>query len=156
MIILFYCQILTQMTTPRDAPSSGHSGQPARMYFKLDTVTGPDALHDIKSFTGDFNEKCKLTKEFIDNLTSTLESTENLFHGFLYAPKDANVTRQVIGKNGCYFHKTTTDCNIYFVWHNRQNNCFEFWGQKKELIRAMNIIHSRIRKCSQSSQETTN
>ena len=43
-VILFYCQILTQMTTPRDAPSSGHSGQPERMYFKLDTLPGPDAL----------------------------------------------------------------------------------------------------------------
>lgn len=139
------------MTTPRDASPSGRSGQQERMYFSLDQLTGARALDDISELTGNFNDSAKLTPEFVSNLKESLKSVDNLFHGYLYSPKDSDITRQVIGKNGCYFHKTTTDCGIYFIWHNRKTNRFEFWGQKKELIRAMNIIRSRIYKYTQHS-----
>ena len=140
------------MTSTENKSSSNrpHGSQP-KMYFSFDQVSGELALQHITELTSNFNENSKLEADFVENLQNTLNETETLLHGYLYAPRDSELTRQVIGKNGCYFHKTTKECSIYFIWHNRNTNRFEFWGQKKELIKAMSIIRSRILKTTQST-----
>jgi hypothetical protein len=118
------------------------------IYFKLNEITGVSALEQIKSLTNQFDPKYGIKEDFVTTLSDTLTQTDNLRQGFLYAPKDDNVTRQVIGKGGCYFHLTTQNCAIHFIWHDRQTNKFLFWGDKFPLIRAMKIINSRIQKYS--------
>jgi len=118
------------------------------IYFKLNEITGVAALEQIKSLTNQFDPKYGIKEDFVTTLSDTLTQTDNLRQGFLYAPKDDNVTRQVIGKGGCYFHLTTQNCAIHFIWHDRQTNKFLFWGDKFPLIRAMKIINSRIQKYS--------
>ena len=56
------------------------------------------------------------------------------------------VMKQVVGRGGCYFKRTTTECDIDFIWHDRKNNQIEFWGPKENVILAINIIQSRINK----------
>jgi hypothetical protein len=118
------------------------------IYFKLNEITGAGALEQIKTLTNQFDPKYGIKEDFVNTLSNTLTQTDNLRQGFLYAPKDDNVTRQVIGKGGCYFHLTTQNCAIHFIWHDRQTNKFLFWGDKFPLIRAMKIINSRIQKYS--------
>lgn len=55
-----------------------------------------------------------------------------------------NQFKIIIGKNGCYFRKTTLLCDISFIWHNRHNGSIEFWGVNKiNLIKAVNVIKKR-------------
>ena len=62
------------------------------------------------------------------------------------APENVDVMRQVIGRNGCYFIKTTQDCDLDFIWHNRDNNTIEFWGPVESIKQANGVINSRIKK----------
>jgi hypothetical protein len=59
---------------------------------------------------------------------------------------DPNCIKQVIGKSGCYFIKTTLECDLDFVWHNRETNKFEFWGPKENIGKAVGVINDRINK----------
>ncbi len=120
--------------------------QSPKMYFKFTEFNSQDALAQINQLTNNFDPQYGISPEFIESLTNKLTQQPSVFQGFLYAPTDPNITRQVIGKGGCYFHMTTQNCAIHFIWHDRNSNKFLFWGDKFPLIKAMNIIHSRIRK----------
>ena len=122
--------------------------QSPKMFFKFTEFSGQDALTQINKLTNNFDPQYGISQEFIDSLTANLTNRNTILQGFLYAPKDPNITRQVIGKGGCYFHMTTQNCAIHFIWHDRQSNKFLFWGDKYPLIRAMKIIYSRIQKYS--------
>lgn len=123
------------------------STQPS-MFFKFTEFTSPEAIDQINLLTDNFDPKYGISTEFRQTLVDNISSNPTLLQGFLYAPSDPDVTRQVIGKGGCYFHMTTQNCNIHFIWHDRNTNRFLFWGDKYPLIHAMKIIHSRILKYS--------
>ena len=118
------------------------------MFFKFTEFSSQDALQQINQLTNNFDPQYGISPEFQKNLVNNISSQPTLLQGFLYGPQDPDVTRQVIGKGGCYFHMTTQNCNIHFIWHDRNTNKFLFWGDKYPLIRAMKIIHSRILKYS--------
>lgn len=119
-----------------------------KMFYKFTHLTAEEALTQINKLTDNFAPSSGIPPEFIENLHNDVEKRGWSLYGFLYAPTNVDVLKQVIGKNGCYFHKTTEECNIDFLWHNREHNRFEFFGQKANLIHAMNIIRSRIAKVS--------
>ena len=87
-----------------------------------------------------------MTEEFVNNIRTKLDTDELIMEGFLYAPTDTDITRQVIGKDGCYFHMTTKQQDIAMIWHDRSvaRPVFRFWGSKFNVIKAMNIIRHRI------------
>ena len=115
-----------------------------KVFYKFEKLTAEKALEDIRVLTNDFSAELGLTTEFVETLKTNINKRGYAFFGFLYAPKEADVTRQVIGKGGCYFHKTTQDCKIDMIWHNRETGQFLFWGEKANLIHAMDIIRTRI------------
>ena len=117
-----------------------------KMYYKLDEIKSKNALEKIECLTNNFDDTCKMTPEFISNLRKKLDNENVIFEGFLYAPTDSNITRQVIGRNGCYFHQTTEKQSIEMIWHDTTvaRPVFRFWGQKANVIKAMNIIRHRI------------
>ena len=128
--------------------STQSNTQTTPLYFKFTQYSNQDVLSQIKTLTNNFDPQYGINQQFIDQITNKLSQDGSCLQGFLYAPKDSNVTRQVIGKGGCYFHLTTQNTAIHFIWHDRSTNKFLFWGQKYPLIRAMKIIHSRITKYS--------
>ena len=72
---------------------------------------------------------------------------EYIVHVYKYeAPEDSDVMKQVIGRKGCYFIRTTQECDLDFIWHDRLNNKIEFWGPKESISRAVSVITSRIKK----------
>ena len=121
-----------------------------KIYFKFTPLTPEQALNEISTYTEDFDPKYNLTQEFQDNLTQSINSRDTTFRGFLdvssYHP---DIIKQVIGKGGCYFHLTTTNTKIEFIWHDRAQNRFFFLCTKFPLIKAMNIILHRISLVSQ-------
>ena len=131
-----------------DNTSSSSANTQSNIYFKFTEFDSQDALSDINTYTNNFDPQYDISPEFVENLTTNITQNPTVLQGFLYAPSDPNITRQVIGKGGCYFHMTTQNCAIHFIWHDRQSNKFLFWGDKYPLIRAMKIIYSRIQKYS--------
>ena len=121
------------------------------MYYSFNELPKKDALSKIKGFTADFSN-LSADQAFIDSLTEKLDTDGSILEGYLYAPTDPDVCRQVIGKDGCYFHITTQKQDIAMIWHDRTCNrpVFRFWGEKHNLVRAMNAIRYRIALKSQS------
>jgi hypothetical protein len=115
-----------------------------QMYFKLEELVAKDSLARIQQLTSDFDPQYGISPEFIAQLKLSLDNESVIFQGFLYAPNDPVICKKVIGRGGCYFHKTTQQCQIDFIWHDRTNQKFLFWGKKWPLIRALNAIHRRI------------
>ena len=127
------------------AQTQSTSNTQDRLYYKLTPMSGQDALQSINKLTDNLSVKHKLAEDFSEKLTNTLKNLESdIFHGFLYAPKNNDITKQVIGKDGCYFHLTTEKTGVFFIWHNRKSNKFEFWGEKRDIINALNQIKHRI------------
>lgn len=67
--------------------------------------------------------------------------------GYLPAPVSVTIIKQIIGDDGYYFKRTTAECQVDFIWHDRKNNTFLFWAQNNYRIsRAMNAIRWRSNK----------
>ena len=115
-----------------------------QVFYKLTELNAEVALNNISVLTNNFDTKYQIEPKFIDNLRHNLQNRGITLHGFLYDPPDADIIKMVIGRGGCYFYKTTLECGIDFIWHNRDKKRFEFWGPKFSVIRAMDIIRHRI------------
>ena len=151
------------MSSPKSTDTSKSTG-PAKpsMFFKLTPISGETATNEILTYTEDFHPKYKISQEFKDNLLQNLANRPTELYdeqgrlnkdatcrGFLNVPdcdtqEGIDIIRQVIGKGGCYFHMTTDNTGIDFIWHDRAQNKFFFWGTKYSLIRAMKIISRRL------------
>ena len=59
---------------------------------------------------------------------------------------DVDIIKQIIGKDGCYFKLTTFNTGVDFIWHDRAENQFCFWGPKDSVLKAMKIIQGRVDK----------
>jgi hypothetical protein len=84
----------------------------------------------------------------------SLRNAGNKYQVYKYsmsAPDNADILKQVIGRNGCYFIRTTQECDLDFIWHNRDNNTIEFWGPKYSIDKAVGVIESRISKIRKTS-----
>ena len=125
-----------------------------RRYFKLTELTSRNALADIQARTNNFDPQYGISDEFSNQLTQSLDNDNTTFRGYIHAPTHTDTTKKVIGKDGCYFKLTTTNTHISFIWHDRTNNLFLFWGNKPHIFKAMNIINSRIQKYT-TTQSTT-
>ena len=94
-----------------------------------------------------------------DSFRRGLESLRNAGNKYqvykcsIQAPSNADILKQVIGRNGCYFILTTQQCDLDFIWHNRDNNTIEFWGPKPNIDKAVGVINYRISKYSSSQSE---
>ena len=112
-------------------------------FKKVDCKT---AYEEICSRVGDIT---RLPVEYRNGLTSLKDagSEYDVYVGHIDVGHiDENTIKQVIGKHGCYFIKTTVEQDLDFVWHNRESQQFEFWGPKDNINRAINVINDRIRK----------
>ena len=104
------------------------------------------AYEEICSRVGDTT---RLPVEYRNGLSSLKDagSEYNVYLGVIDVGHiDEDTVKQVIGKNGCYFIKTTVEQDLDFVWHNREKQQFEFWGPRENIHKAINVINDRIKK----------
>ena len=89
--------------------------------------------------------------EFVLSLNEILLQRNSIgkptIFGYLPAPVSVNIIKQIIGDDGYYFKRTTAECDVDFIWHDRKNNMFLFWAQNNfRISRAMNAIRWRSNK----------
>ena len=57
---------------------------------------------------------------------------------------EADIIRQVIGRDGCYFKQITQNAGVYYIWHKRKEGHIEIWGPEENLQKAIQQIHNRL------------
>ena len=94
-------------------------------------------------------ENYPLAKSYLDEIRPRLSRRHGqTVFGYIPAPPDVDVLRQVIGANGHFLKLTTTLCNVDFIWFSSKSNTFMFWGPTTfSVVKALNSIRWRIQKC---------
>jgi len=106
-------------------------------------ITNEQCLEEIRNLTNNFDSRVNMDSTFIDSLKVTLAQEGNSFRGEIDAPVNELITKKVIGRGGYYFHLTTRNTGIYFIWHNRETGKFIFWGPEYNVNQAMGHINYR-------------
>jgi hypothetical protein len=130
-----------------------------KVRYTFTKKSSEETLNDLKSRTDDFKsiraptmitngESKTIDRDrYMDVLLYKINNTKGIYYGVLDAPNDIEMNKKIIGKGGCYFYKTTVENRILFIWHNRQNKKYEFWGSSfYGMINSMNAISTRIQK----------
>jgi hypothetical protein len=105
--------------------------------------TSDQALGHIVRLTNRFQG---MDKHFVYQLQMKIGSRLTTTFGYLPVPLEASKVKQVIGKDGYYFKLTTNNTGVDFIWHDRVENFFCFWGAKENVLQAMRIIQGRVNK----------
>ena len=110
------------------------------------------ALNHIKDLAPNVSSDFMLAlyNKFIERYSKGLPTV----FSFIQAPSDAGgIVQQVIGAGGHYFKLTTINTGVDFIWHDRTQNVFLFWGPNNyRVTRALNAISWRIRKITERYQ----
>lgn len=152
------------MSTSTSTYAEGEKSSHQKQQFMV-----PPMRYDLKQGTSDniigHLDSLKITKiaaspvsESIERFMQTLQTRRENKHyttfGYIPAPPDSDVTRQVIGTGGHFFKMTTTLCEVDFIWHDRENQVFLFWGSSTfNVVKALNSIRWRIHKIYTIRQE---
>jgi len=117
-----------------------------KQWFNLMNGNSKQVLDHINELTDGFT---LLEPGVMHTIIQRIVQRPSTTFGYLQAPFDRNITdvdmvKQIIGKDGYYFKLTTTNTGVDFIWHDRVENHFLFWGEKQCVIQAMKIIQSRI------------
>jgi hypothetical protein len=114
---------------------------PPKVYL-LRSTTHP--IEEIGLHTDMFQKIQEPYREFLFRRLCDRAKLETMYSE-LPAPSDVEILKRIIGENGHYLKLTTGNCNVDFIWHDRDAKLFRFWAPKKySLIQAMNIIRGRI------------
>ena len=123
------------------------------MHNDLIPVNSFMALNHIKNIAPNVSSDfmIDLYNKLIDRCSSGLPTV----FSFIQAPSVKEITQQVIGSDGYYFKLTTIKNGVDFIWHDRDNNLFLFWGPNNfRVTRALNAISWRIRKITDQYDDT--
>jgi hypothetical protein len=114
----------------------------------LHQVNSGLALQHIRNLTLNMSIN---TSDFMIDLCQQLIDRESQCYPTVFAcikaPDAKEITQQVIGTDGYYFKLTTIKTGIDFIWHDRDQNMFLFWGPNNfRTQKALIAITNRIRK----------
>jgi hypothetical protein len=116
--------------------------------YDLTPVNSYASLMHIRSLTDNITT---ISPEFMLALCKMLmdrasDGVPTVF-GYMKAPAKELVLKQVIGSDGYYFKMTTTTCGVDFIWYDRAQGMFLFWGANNfRIVKAMNAIRWRANK----------
>ena len=128
------------------------------MSEKLLKITTSECLDEIRKYTGDFSKiGGNVDDLFIDELKVKLSPKDaEIFRGEINAPRDIIITKKVIGRGGYYFHLTTRNAGVHFIWHDRANEKFIIWGEDYNVRQALGILNYRIKIVTQREKDVIN
>jgi hypothetical protein len=152
----------TTVDTKVDNKYNSYSKSKPKVRYTFTKKSSEETLNDLKKRTDDFKsiraptmitngESKTIDRDrYMDVLLYKINNTKGIYYGVLDAPEDTDMNKKIIGKGGCYFYKTTVENRILFIWHNRENKKYEFWGSSfYGMINSMNAISTRIQKYSE-------
>ena len=80
----------------------------------------------------------------------------NIYTPGVYNPPNTHYTQTTlpehinpgvfIGKDGCYFKKTTERSGAEYIWYNDHNRVIEIWGSESAVPIAKEILENRFKK----------
>jgi hypothetical protein len=112
---------------------------PSKPYYMRETTT---PLDEIRSVSDNLSKVPAYFVNLHDDLA--LRRRVSLF-GQFDAPTHIATLNKVHGKSGFFLKKTIKETGIDFIWHDKENAQYLFWGSTKlRMIDAMNRIRSRI------------
>ena len=112
---------------------------PSKPYYLRKTIT---PLDEVCSVTDNFKN---VPADFVDLYDDLALRRRVSYYGQFDAPVEHSVLNKVHGKSGFFLKKTIKETGIDFIWHDKKNGLYLFWGSTKlRLIDAMNHIRSRI------------
>lgn len=107
-----------------------------KVFYKFTSMTFEEFETMVNEWTNNLSTETNSTntvKYFQNTLSKAKEETDSgiqIFSAWTFAPKNPDITKQLIGKDGCYLHKTTENYGLYAIWHNRTENKFYVVGPK--------------------------
>ncbi len=114
------------------------------MRYELRQFMPSDACEQIEVFTQHDTNVTDYVKQLKERL---LQRAKPITFGYIPAPPDVDIIKQVIGSDGYFFKMTTTLCGVDFIWHNQTTKMFYFWGPTTfSVVKALNSIRWRIQK----------
>lgn len=118
---------------------------PLRQLSRFETIMNiADLTHGLKD----------LPKDLAKWIEADVCSRDFSYYGFIRAPKCVESVKRIIGINGYYLKLTTQNTGVNFIWHDRERNQFQFWGDYNNCIKAMHEILYRIRKYVNTNTKT--
>ena len=82
--------------------------------------------------------------DFVDYLDETHQQFKTPDVGYMCAPRDKDITKQLIGRKGFAFIKITEESGVDFIWHDRKTNLIRIDGPSHCIPVAMDKIRRRI------------
>lgn len=82
--------------------------------------------------------------DFVDYIDETHQKFKSDELGVMCAPRDTEITKQVIGRKGYGFIKITEDAGVDFIWHDRKTNMIHIDGAPNCIPIAIDMIRRRI------------
>lgn len=110
-------------------------------WFNLVKISNYDMLANISYLTNQFRD---LPEELSVGILYNTHTRPYSFYGTIPAPPSVDLVKQIIGINGHYLKLTTQNSLVDFIWHDRNRNEFQFWGDYQSCVKAMKEIRYRI------------
>jgi hypothetical protein len=116
------------------------------MSFDLRPVYTKTVIDHIAQLTA------QTSNDYITQVLSRLAYRHDILQkptifGYLPAPTDVDLLKQIIGYRGHYLKLTTANTEVDLIWHDRAQNMFLFWSSSNyKAVRAMSILSRRINK----------
>ena len=108
-------------------------------WFNINQIYNYEMVMQIAKLTNNFTD---VPREVRDKIL--LNERPFSSYGTIPAPPVNALVKQIIGSDGYYLKITTQNSGVDFIWHDRERNEFQFWGEYTCCVNAMNVIRSRI------------
>jgi len=115
--------------------------KPAR--FEIISNNAETTLRQMRSITNNFNN---IAPEYVTRMCANVNKRKQTWIGFIEAPADTAVLKQIIGKNGMHLKHFTASYEMDLIWHDRDANKFIIWGPRKTIIDALKALRRQIKR----------
>jgi len=113
------------------------------MRYRLKKLTQEQTLNQISLLTGGFYT---MSAESAFWIQDDVRSREFTSFGRLPLIEGSELLHKITGKDWYFLKVTSRKHNMDYIWYDNEKNEFQFWGEYKCCIRAMNAIRYRIHK----------
>ena len=102
-----------------------------------------DSLHHIYTVTNGYSG---ININYIAEMIAAIQKRKHSWSGYLDAPTEVALIKQIIGKNGFHLKQFTNKYGLDLIWHDRTANKFHAWGPKANLISALYALKRQIKR----------
>lgn len=87
-----------------------------------------------------------INPHYIALMSEAIQKRKHTWFGSLEAPKESDLVKQIIGKNGFHLKQFTNKYGLDLIWHDRTAHNFLLWGPRANLISALYAVKRQIKR----------